>query len=295
MDPITQAEIASFTDWHVDVNNPGESVIFPGPIPVPKKFAEFVRVMTAEFLSAHKPGRRSFRLEVGGLHYRVQMIRDGRFAARTLPGKLIPLDGLRLPVEAMGMLMDPGLKTSGGLMLLSGLTGSGKTWTAAAAVAKRLQQYGGYCLAVEDPPEVPIEGFHGNGYCEQVDVSEDGYHDRLVSAMRCFPAREQSMLFFGEVRDPASAAELLRIAVDGHLVVSTIHAKDNQAALQRLLALAQHGGEPEARALLSSSLKLCAHQSIASRMDPPLISVTKATPALTAAVRNGSVAATDMS
>lgn len=68
------------------------------------------------------------------------------------------------------------------------------------------------------------------------------------------------MLGYGEVRDGATAAQLLRVAVDGHLVLVTTHAKTIPAGLQRLAALARAAGEDNANDLIATSLQLAVHQ-----------------------------------
>lgn len=288
MDPLLKAEISGFTDWHINTASPSNSVLFPGPQAIPAKYGEFAQALAGAITAGYKPGVHSFLVEVEDLKYRVQFMREGRFAARTLPKTPPQLTKLGFKSEYTNMLTASDLKTTGGLILVSGLTGSGKSTTAAATVVERLKTMGGYCLTVEDPPEMPLEGFHGQkGYCEQLDASEDGYQEKLASALRCFPAREQSMLLFGEVRDAASAAEMLRIAVDGHLVISTVHAKDIITALQRVIALAKQGGEPEATALLANSLKLVMHQRLDNNI--PQISALKSDNMVAATIRAGNI------
>jgi twitching motility protein PilT len=68
------------------------------------------------------------------------------------------------------------------------------------------------------------------------------------------------MLGYGEVRDSATAAQLLRVAVDGHLVLVTMHSKTIPAGLQRLSALARAAGEENANDLIAASLQLAVHQ-----------------------------------
>lgn len=68
------------------------------------------------------------------------------------------------------------------------------------------------------------------------------------------------MLGYGEVRDSATAAQLLRVAGDGHLVLVTLHSKTIQSGLQRLSALARAGGEEQANDLIAASLQLAVHQ-----------------------------------
>lgn len=72
------------------------------------------------------------------------------------------------------------------------------------------------------------------------------------------------MLGYGEIRENLTAAELVRIAVDGHLVLATMHAKSIPEGLQRLAAMANAAGEPNANDLLSTGLQLAIHQKFAA-------------------------------
>lgn len=68
------------------------------------------------------------------------------------------------------------------------------------------------------------------------------------------------MLGFGEVLTDKTAAQLFRLASDGHLVLATVHAKSISAGLERLAALARAAGEVNANELLATSLQLAIHQ-----------------------------------
>lgn len=68
------------------------------------------------------------------------------------------------------------------------------------------------------------------------------------------------MLGYGEIRENLTAAELVRIAVDGHLVLATLHAKSIPEGLQRLASMAKIAGEANANELLSTALQLAIHQ-----------------------------------
>jgi twitching motility protein PilT len=147
------------------------------------------------------------------------------------------------------------------LIVICGLTGAGKTTTFSATIAARLRLHGGYCLTIEDPPEDLLEGKHGEGYCEQLDADEvSGYENATHAALRCLPARDSSMLGYGEARDSAAAAQWFRVAVDEHLVLVTMHSKTILAGLQRLAALARAAGEGNADELITTSLQLAVHQ-----------------------------------
>lgn len=247
-----------YTDIHLSLTSNEPTVLFPGQRLVPPEWEAII----GELRQAIAAQPECKLVEVCQLRFRAQRMRGDRYALRRLREEPPQLATLGLPAGVQKLLLESALKSSGGLVLISGLTGAGKTTTMSATIVGRLQLHGGYCLSIEDPPEDRLEGFHGaHGYCEQIDADEiGGYQLAMHNALRCFPAKEASMLAFGEVRDNESAAELLRIAVDGHLVLTTLHARTIQTALQRIVSLAQAAGELGAADLLADSIQLVLHQ-----------------------------------
>lgn len=285
--------LAEITDFHVDVDRPAQdSVVFPGPSRVPPELVPFVEGLADEILEAAKavPGdgsKTKFNVRYQGVGYRVNRVPIGgkrRFALRRLPAVVKSFDDLEIPKSYQKLMMRPEYRQKGGLMLFAGAPGAGKTTTASTVVKSRLEAYGGFAITAEDPPEFPLGGFHGKGYCDVTEISGDT-HAHMKELLRCFPAREPAMLYYGEVRDAKAAAELLRIAIDGHLVLSTIHASGPEEALHRLITMAAVDGEMEARELLASALRLVVHQ----RLDNNVLQMTtlESDATIAATIRNG--------
>jgi Tfp pilus assembly pilus retraction ATPase PilT len=190
-------------------------------------------------------------------------------ALRRIPSRTPDLRELRLPPFWADLLLHPEL-LKGGLVLMAAVTGQGKSTTTASIIGSRLKLFGGFGLTIEDPAELPLHGDHGEGVCIQTEVSstdapEVAYAEALRAAMRSYPTLTGggTILLVGEVRDPVTAAELVRAAVNGHLVVTTIHASDLNTAISRLSALAaQKLGDVPARDLLASALKVAVHQTL---------------------------------
>lgn len=248
----------AITDVHMSVESSGAAIVFPGQKPAEPEHRPMLEELA--HLIKLNPAAKKQGLQDGS-RWRVQKMREGRYALRRLRDTTPELDRLGLPQWIKALLLNHKMREQGGLVVICGLTGAGKTTTWSATIAARLRHHGGYCLTIEDPPEDLLEGEHGSGYCEQIDADGvGGYSAAIHAALRCFPAKDQSMLGYGEVRDAATAAELLRVAVDGHLVLVTMHAKSIPAGLQRLAALAKAAGEDDANELLSTSFQLAVHQ-----------------------------------
>lgn len=157
-------------------------------------------------------------------------------------------------------LLDPDLK---GLILIAGEFGHGKTWTASGIVIERLEKYGGVATAFEDPPELPMQGKHGNGICFQSHVDKNGFGTAIHSAARWAP----DILYFSELRDADSANEALKSALNGKIAVCTIHGNSPISAIERLFNLATSGtgaitNQDDVASLIANGLAIVLHQKL---------------------------------
>ena len=266
-----EARISELTDWRISLTDPRRSVVFPAHKYVCDISDAHVRMACAlaDSIAAHPLHANltaSFMITVSGMRYRVNHIGDNRYALRFIPPRVPRLEKLGFLPDNIDYLLSDRLRTKGGLVLVLGTPGAGKTTTASGLVCSQLARHGGYALCVENPPEYILEGFHGDvgGYCEQMDATECGYSAALVTALRCFPTGRPGILMLGEIRDSEEAAELIQIALDGHLVITTLHANDIISGLTRLIGLASKDSQSEdsTRAMLAASLRTVVHQRL---------------------------------
>lgn len=257
--------LKEITDVHLSIDS-GLAVLYPGQIVAGDEYKHLIDQLIEGVLSVGSG--RVFKL-VSGERWRTQEMRKGRFALRKLRSEAPDLENLGLPPWIKGKLLGKRSASIGGLVMVLGPTGAGKTTTFSAVIAGRLRMHGGFALTIEDPPEDLLDGRHGErGYCEQLDAVElGGYEQAMHTALRCFPARENAILGYGEVRHNSTAAHLLRVALDGHLVIFTAHAKSISTGIARLISMAESDGEANARELFNSSFYMAVHQCFDSRKD----------------------------
>lgn len=170
----------------------------------------------------------------------------------------VPLTSeLLMPNAWKELLLNPDL-LKGGLIMIVAETGQGKTTVSASVLRERLETFGRMAWALEDPNELMLHGWWKKGFCFQCPITKDyTFSQALVGAMRSYPATTGNMLYIGEVRDSSTASELLMAAVNGHLVMVTIHAGTIQEAMKRLISKAsQTMSVDDARGLLASSFRL---------------------------------------
>lgn len=119
------------------------------------------------------------------------------------------------------------LSMKSGLILFTGPTGSGKTTTMYALIESYLKEQSCQAITLEDPIEKEVEDIL------QVQVNEKAgmtYQAGLKAALRHDP----DILMVGEIRDASTAEFAFEAALTGHLVLSTLHAKNAVGTIHRL-------------------------------------------------------------
>lgn len=125
------------------------------------------------------------------------------------------------------------LKRSDGIFFVTGPTGSGKSTTLYASLA-RLNSPDVNILTIEDPVEQRI---HGVG---QVQVNAK-IGLTFASGLRSFLRQDPDVIMVGEIRDRETADLAINASLTGHFVLTTIHANDSAGAFPRMIDL---GSEP---------------------------------------------------
>lgn len=147
---------------------------------------------------------------------------------RLLPqdSKIVGIGDLGFPpriAETYRRLID----SPGGLILVVGPTGSGKSTTLYAALQVLAADQSRKVITIEDPIEYAIDGI------QQTQVRADIGLD-FANAMRAFVREDPDVILVGEIRDAETALEALRASQTGHLVISTLHCNEAVDAVQRL-------------------------------------------------------------
>lgn len=150
-------------------------------------------------------------------------------ALRLLPrGGGLTLEQLGAPPQIQQALARLA-RCSGGLVLSTGPTGSGKT-TTQYALLRLIDRWGSNVITLEDPVEYRLEGVN------QVVVNEAAGCD-FAQALRAVLRQDPDVVVVGEIRDVLTARLALRLALTGHLVFSTLHTVDAAAAPVRLVEM----------------------------------------------------------
>ncbi len=240
------------------------------PIPTPPETQydiQSVRAKCTEYRQSS--GRQEFNLRHDDVVYRVSTLfslEEIVYILRPFPASVPPLSALGVHPAIISLVLQPRMT---GMIVIAGAYGQGKTTTASSIVVERLSRFGGICVSIEDPPEMPLQGRHGEGVCYQTEVNQGGFAEACRYAARWAP----SIIFLGEIRDAETATEALKASINGRLVICTVHADSPWSAIERLYSLASNSAlsSEDVSSLLANGLSVVLHQHLATSPRRPLI------------------------
>jgi twitching motility protein PilT len=197
----------------------------------------------------------------GVSRFRVNVFRQrgavGVAVRRVLPGGS-SFDALGLP-PAVRKLADE----QRGLVLVTGMTGSGKTTTTAAMVNHINMTRRCHIVTVEDP----IEVLHDDRMAI-VDQREIGIDTNdFATALRHVMRQDPDVIFIGEMRDLETVKAALQAAETGHLVISTLHTLNATETVNRIIDFFPPYQQMQARLTLAGTLKGTVSQRLLQRTD----------------------------
>lgn len=178
-----------------------------------------------------------YELMIDGLEYRVRAVALPTFDRGEKIVLRLPSVGEMKLIEQLGFsnrnltAVRELFAKPGGLTLIAGPMGEGKTTTAHAAIFD-VGVNGKAVIAVEDPVERVLPGV------SQIEVNEN-VGAGFQQVMRFLVRADFDTLFIGEIRDAITAGAAVRMAKAGRRVIATIHATDNVTAILRLIELAE--------------------------------------------------------
>ncbi|GLR08677.1 type II secretion system protein GspE [Mixta theicola] len=165
----------------------------------------------------------------------------------------LALDKLGMPPAALTHFRSA-LAQPQGLILVTGPTGSGKTFTLYSGL-NALNQPGSNLCSVEDPVEIPLPGVN------QTQINPRAGLD-FQRVLRALLRQDPDVIMLGEIRDAESAEIAVKAAQTGHLVLSTLHTNSTTETLTRLGQMGIPGY------LLASALRLVIAQRLVRRLCP---------------------------
>jgi twitching motility protein PilT len=199
-----------------------------------------------------------FAFGIKGLgRFRTSVFRQ-TIAIRAIPEALLPFDELMLPEIMKDLALKPR-----GLILITGVTGSGKTTTLAAMIQHINNNLKRHIITVEDP----IEFLHADkrSMISQREVGEDT--QSYSTALRHVLRQDPDVILLGEIRDRESMEIALQASDTGHLVFSTLHTADTTQSIGRIISFFPPHQHQEIRLLTSSTLQAIISMRLLPRLD----------------------------
>ncbi len=216
------------------------------PILTDKLRAKFEEVGSLDFATYLEDGDR----------FRCDIFRSGghmHAAIRRVKAEIPTYASLHLPA-IHGKLIE---QTTEGLILIVGVTGSGKSSTVAAMLEHINEMRSENLITIEDPVEYRIIPNKCIVSQREVGIDVPDY----ATALRFIVRQDPDVIFIGEMRDHDTVLAAIQAAETGHLVFGSLHTADTMQAMSRILEFFAPKDHPFVRGALANTLKaICAQR-----------------------------------
>jgi twitching motility protein PilT len=257
------------SDIHISIGSPPMIRVGTELVPIPKYRTLSAHDLKeiADYLTGPLPegyeGDHDCAATYKGRRLRISLYRQrGQFALamRVIPERIPSPEELLLPrvVERLS-------EEKMGLVLVCGVTGSGKSTTLASVLnivnnTRKLK-----IITIEDP----VEYIHTSkmSLVHQREVGDDtaSFHTALRAAMR----QDPDVILIGEMRDKETMSAAISAAETGHLVLATVHALDAVSTINRIVDIFPPDQQPQIRLQLSNTLKAIIVQRLLPMKNDP--------------------------
>ena len=150
-----------------------------------------------------------------------------------------------------------------GLILITGVTGSGKTTTLASLVRRISELRSGTIVTLEDPVEFTYR--HNTSLIKQREIGRDT--KSFAIGLRQCMRQDPDVIVVGELRDRESMQIAMTAAETGHLVISTLHTIDAPKSIERVIDLFPADQQDQIASQLSNVLEAVICQRLLPRAD----------------------------
>ena len=177
--------------------------------------------------------------------------------------RVIPFDVPTFESLSLPSILSTVAGAERGMILVTGVTGSGKSSTMAAIVNHINQTQNKHIVTLENP----IEFLHRDINCSvtqrEIGVDTDDFRAGLRAAMR----QDPDVVLIGEMRDAETIDTAMKAAETGHLVISTLHTPDAVTTVSRMISMFPPEEEEVARLRLCEALQAVVSQRLLQRAD----------------------------
>jgi len=198
------------------------------------------------------PGKARFRVNI----YKSRG--EYAIAMRYIPLEIPSLDDLRVPTPIRVLARRPR-----GLVLVTGITGSGKTTTLASTIQFINGNRKVHIITIEDPIEFIYSDAKSIIHQREVGVDTPNFLKALRASLRENP----DVIMVGEMREVDTIATVLRAAETGHLVFSTFHTVDAKETIAQMISYFPDSQQQQVRSQIAANLIGIISQRLIKRRD----------------------------
>lgn len=240
--PLTPSETASIAG----------GILLAGRKCTKENIVPFVEAITDFDCSYSVPGLGRYRVNICSQRNSLSLV------LRHIPYSLPTIDGMGLPVVLKEIAM-----AERGLILVTGITGSGKSTTLAAMINLVNQTRKGKIVTIEDP----IEFVYRDENCTIAQRECGSDTENFAKALRAALRQDPDIILVGEMRDRETIDIAIKAAETGHLVMSTVHTTDAPKTISRILSVFDPTEQTAIRLRLSETLQAVISQRLLQKAD----------------------------
>jgi twitching motility protein PilT len=240
--PLTPSEIATIAG----------GILLAGRKCTKENMVPFVEALTDYDCSYSVPGLGRYRVNISSQRRSLALV------LRHIPYVLPTVEGLGLPKVLNDIAM-----AERGLVLVTGITGSGKSTTLAAMINLLNQTRQSKIVTIEDP----IEFLYRDSKCSIAQRECGSDTESFAKALRAALRQDPDIILVGEMRDKETIDIAIKAAETGHLVLSTVHTTDAPRTISRILSVFDPSEQAATRLRLSETLQAIISQRLLQRAD----------------------------
>jgi len=193
--------------------------------------------------------------------FRVNILRQRSsfmIVMRVIPFEVPTFDKLRMP-EVMRRVTE----AERGMILVTGVTGSGKSSTMAAMINHINSSKNKHIVTLENPIEFLHRDLQSSITQREIGVDTESFRSGLRAALR----QDPDVILIGEMRDAETVDTGMKAAETGHLLLSTLHTPDAQSTILRIMAMFPPEEQEVVRVRLAETLHAVVSQRLLPRAD----------------------------
>lgn len=220
-----------------------------------KKYDSFIK-KSNDNTKEDLEGEKDFSLKTNLASFRVNLFKsiDGLSAVlRLIPTQIPEFKTLNLPMSILETV-----DYTSGLVLVTGVTGSGKSTTLSSIINLINKEKNKHILTIEDPIEFKYKADKSIISQREVGKNTESFPKALRAALREAP----DVILVGEMRDKETIETAIKAAETGHLVLSTLHTYSAVQTLERIISVFDGNDKKMIESSLANVLKLIISQKL---------------------------------